>query len=449
MKKIYLALILLAALFATSPLTGCTSDEEIEEVSIESVPYYIPSFVSNAFPKEQIIRIEKARKEELPYTAYLTNNIDIQFTEEGYWKQINIGEGAPDNLLSTSILADYSGILEKHFNDKKVTTIQTTSYGERLTLNDGKQLAFYTYQTAFKGYESPKKEELPQEIQTFILTHFPDNTFKYMIINLPDWTSDDSFMYDIWLENDIHLIFDTINSWTKIDCGDQLIPNSILETLPENFKEALENNYPDAEPTWVTRYNTEYTIEIHEHQMYAMDVNPVTTIPGDEIQKFITRYFGDYSSLSLLHTKYSPIPLTAITEQGFNILMTMEVEWKEINGFGRPFPQTVYSLLPKKLTSYIATQYPDASITKATQNDGYHIMLTDGKGLIFDNEGNFKETETIILTAYDKAYGYMRLHYPEDCTTGFTYSDYYGWTFKTEDGIEVHFDKNGELINKN
>lgn len=145
---------------AVSFLSGCTGNEDVEEVNIGSVPYYIPTFIDCIFLGKNYLH-RKAQKEKYPYTAYLTNNIEILFSEEGYWNQVNIGEEAPGNLLSTFILVDYSNILEKYFSNRTISSINTTPDGERLTLNDNKQLASYSSQTAFKGYNRSTSTKYP------------------------------------------------------------------------------------------------------------------------------------------------------------------------------------------------------------------------------------------------------------------------------------------------
>lgn len=45
-------------------------------------------------------------------------------------------------------------------------------------------------------------------------------------------------------------------------------------------------------------------------------------------------------------------------------MMTIEAEWKEINGYGHPFPKTANTLLPEKAVSYILSTYPEKAATK-------------------------------------------------------------------------------------
>lgn len=148
-------------------------------------------------------------------------------------------------------------------------------------------------------------EALPQNIQSFISTHFSGNELEYAIINNYKFTQNESFLCDIWINDKIHPVFDSVASWVRIDCSNQPIPNIILESLPEKLKESL-----------------------------------------------------------YIHNKYQPIPITVVLPNGVNIMMTIEAEWKEINGYGHPFPKTANTLLPEKAVSYILSTYPEKATTK-------------------------------------------------------------------------------------
>ncbi|MXV38322.1 hypothetical protein GO491_06470 [Flavobacteriaceae bacterium Ap0902] len=80
-------------------------------------------------------------------------------------------------------------------------------------------------------------DELPQEIQTYVQTHFPNS-------NIVQATMDDEMIsktYEIVLENNMKLEFDSDNNISEIDSSTEL-PDSVV---PTPILEYVKTNYPN------------------------------------------------------------------------------------------------------------------------------------------------------------------------------------------------------------
>lgn len=76
---------------------------------------------------------------------------------------------------------------------------------------------------------------------------------------------------------------------------------------------------------------------------------------------------------------------------GFELKFYKEGGWQEIDGNNQPLPQALlYEILPGNVITYVATQYPAASVVEAERHDyGYKIELNTAPevDLKFDNDG--------------------------------------------------------------
>lgn len=449
MKQIYLAICMLFALSASVSFTACSDDDGITEISIDSAPSSISYTASMLFPQDEILKIEKSKNGDYPYAVYLTSDIKIECNDQGSWKEINFSADTPYEHYPAFIYKDHEIFLKQHFADQKLMAYSYTPYGFRLTLSDGRQLAFYHYENTFIGYESSSKamKELPHDIRFFIETHFPDYTPEYIIRNIPAFSYDDSYSYDIWLDKDLHLVFDNNQEWTLIDNKETLLPASVIEALPEELKNSLTERYPDAQITRIIRRNKEYTVTVYPHSMYTMNLDePTITIPGDKIQAFIKEYFGEFNHISIGHRIYAKIPLIVMIPNGFDIEMDTDLQWKIIDGHGHEFYESILALLPTEIVSYVAANYPDTSITQANhEGEEYVIGLTNGQSLIFNADKTLKGIGTVKLNSYQKAYNYIRYHYKDQIMFA-TRNEADSYIYTLKNGIRVHFDKEGNFI---
>ena len=89
MKKLFCICYLFLVLCGTFPwITSCSGDDVEEVVSVQDVPSDISLFVSAWFPGAMIEQISRINEGERGYHALLSNNVEVDFTNEGSWTKV-------------------------------------------------------------------------------------------------------------------------------------------------------------------------------------------------------------------------------------------------------------------------------------------------------------------------------------------------------------------------
>ncbi len=117
--------------------------------------------------------------------------------------------------------------------------------------------------------------------------------------------------------------------------------------------------------------------------------------------------------------------------------------------------------LPQSILSFIATNYPTASIEKAEQenNGNYELKLSNDVEIIFDAEGNFlgqakdefgnddSDDEDIeIADLPDMIQSYIAEHYPGLSIVEAEHESNGTYEVTLSDGTEIKFDDNGKYL---
>ncbi|MDO4225302.1 MAG: PepSY-like domain-containing protein, partial [Bergeyella zoohelcum] len=83
---------------------------------------------------------------------------------------------------------------------------------------------------------------------------------------------------------------------------------------------------------------------------------------------------------------------------GYEVEFDYNGTWRDINGNNKALPTSVLALLPSKIESYRATNYPSTNITEVEKVytngtlSGYSIELSNGIDLVFDANGNLSNS---------------------------------------------------------
>lgn len=116
--------------------------------------------------------------------------------------------------------------------------------------------------------------------------------------------------------------------------------------------------------------------------------------------------------------------------------------------------------LPTVITDYIATNYPDAAITKAEQEDdgSYEVYLDNGLEVEFDMDGNFLKEEMDDDEGEDDddkiavedlpsvITDYIAANYPGTTIVEAEREDDGGFEVELDNGLELEFDADGNFV---
>ena len=390
MKSFY-PVLYLCFLFGLLPFLGSCSEENESSGTIEmnQLPGTAQSFLSNYFPGQTPEKIEN-----------------------GGWKRLMI----PDQKLPGSLDSLWGKIIEyvqQLFPDDPFIGIENACYGDCVLLSSGKKIAFY-YDGTCIGYEMDIKDEsgVPQPVRDFVATYFPDGVFQAVVEHIPNGNV--TAGYSFWLENGFKCVLNDRGQWTEVNGGTELLPVSILETLPAKVTEQLYRDYPAAQVTYIRLEGTCYTIQVSKTVYVTIDPeNKPIVVPVMQAQALAEEYFGKLRSISISH----------------------------------PLPEKLVASLPEKITEYISA-HSNSEITRVDRSvaASFLVELTNGDGLMFDSQGGFLGKEKIELSISEKTYRYMRHQFPDDLNMYFSSYSIEGWIYKLGDGSQVRFDRDGNFV---
>ena len=209
MKSFY-PVLYLCFLFGLLPFLGSCSEENESSGTIEmnQLPGTAQSFLSNYFPGQTPEKIERTNTDQenarLLYRVVFPNEVKVEFSENGGWKRLMI----PDQKLPGSLDSLWGKIIEyvqQLFPDDPFIGIENACYGDCVLLSSGNKIAFYYFVTC---------------------------------------------------------VFYDRGQWTEVNGGTELLPVSILETLPAKVTEQLYRDYPAAQVTYIRLEGTCYTIQV-------------------------------------------------------------------------------------------------------------------------------------------------------------------------------------------
>lgn len=96
--------------------------------------------------------------------------------------------------------------------------------------------------------------ELPQTVQSFIASHFPNTSVLSTIKDGND--------YEIRMDNGWEMEFDHNGQWETVDCKRDEIPASVIALIPETIVSYIRNNYPTVFITEISRDRSGYDVEL-------------------------------------------------------------------------------------------------------------------------------------------------------------------------------------------
>lgn len=434
---------------------SCSKDdgEPFTEIDDQEIPYGMKSFFDLNFPNKTPEKIIKYKVPDaitgILYRANFENGTQIDFVEEGRWKNIkfHLGFDIEEDILTNILVPEIKEYINEDQPHAKILTISNEDYGTCFALDNKEQLAF-SWKT-FLGYVlySDNYNQLPKISQDFLLKHFPHIEVKDII----DLKRDETWKtrYKVWLD-DFYIEFDHVGNYTLISSLVEklLVPESIIMTFPDGLKDDLNKLYPEAEIGEIYRFSeSNYQVRLSDLNSYVYPGKNLN-FSTKKFNSMIGYCFGEefYSMKTIfpLNTEENIFHVALLN--GFDFTLDQDYGWLVINGHGYEFPTLMYDLLPYSISAYFRENYPDLKISKAdnTVPYGYYITLTNGEGFKFSIEGELMSKQTIKLAPFEKATDYVRYHYPEEVQHAF--NGVYNGTFELKNGTLLKFDTDGNVI---
>ena len=116
-------------------------------------------------------------------------------------------------------------------------------------------LGIATYATA-DNYEPIELNQLPQQAQTFLSTHFP----KADVSLARKETDVMELSYDVIFTDGCKIEFDRKGNWTEVDCLTHPLPTGIVPTA---ITAVIKKKYPNTQATKIERDRREIEVKLN------------------------------------------------------------------------------------------------------------------------------------------------------------------------------------------
>lgn len=440
---------------------SCTENNSVEDLRQE-LPENIQSSLQELYPDEIPQSTEQLidpNTSEVCYYVSFSDGTYFVFNAAGEWTSVY----CYTKVLPASIQTTYKdAILQiEAETSSPIQALDKTLYGIAFGLEDQRWLAYSTAEEKLLGEEMEHNtglepnQYLPNTVYFFVSSSF-DAEIEHVIV--PQDENQFDFRYSLWLSNHIVVDFNQDNEWLEVRHTEKAyLPDSFYSLLPGDVAEQLTEDCPEKNIYLVRQIKSEQTIQYEfetddqKSWCYAIpdpDYTPPTILPDKEIGDFIDKYFGITSSVSMVLPLDTKDRVVVSLPNGFNFTVNMQGEWINIDNHNLGWSALKEELISSEILNAVEEKY-QTTITSVTrpldQPQVQYILADEGDQIYYV----YSATEFIAQDSpripYEKAYRYIRHHYPTEISFRLLY-DQGQYRTTLEDGTLLLFDEKGELI---
>lgn len=439
---------------------SCTENNSVEDPRQE-LPENIQSSLQELYPDEIPQSTEQLidpNTSEVCYFVSFSDGTYFVFNAAGEWTSVY----CYTKVLPASIQTTYKDAIRQieAETSSPIQVLDKTLYGIAFGLEDQRWLAYSTADKKLLGEEMEHNtglqpnDYLPGPVYFFVSSSF-DAEIEHVIVPQDENQSD--FRYSLWLSNHMVVDFNQDNDWLEIRHAEKAyLPDSFYSLLPGDVVEQLTEDCPEKNIYLVRQIKSEQTIQYEfetddpKSWCYVIpdpDYTPPTILPDKEIRAFIDKYFRDSFSrtMNLPATKDRVI---VSLPNGFNFTVNMQGEWINIDNHNLGWSALKEELISSEILKAVEEKYQTTitSITRPLDQPQVQYMLADeGDQVYYVYSATEFIAQDLPRTPYEKAYRYIRHHYPAEISFNLSYEQgRYQTTL--EDGTLLLFDGKGELI---
>ena len=434
---------------------SCTENNSVEDPRQE-LPENIQSSLQELYPDEIPQSTEQLidpNTSEVCYFVSFSDGTYFVFNTAGEWTSVY----CYTKVLPASIQTTYKDAIRQieAETSSPIQALDKTLYGIAFGLEDQRWLAYSTADKKLLGEEMEHNtglqpnEYLPGPVYFFVSSSF-DAEIEHVIV-----PQDEN--HSLWLSNHMVVDFNQDNDWLKVRHAEKAyLPDSFYSLLPGDVVEQLTEDCPEKNIYLVRQIKSEQTIQYEfetddqKSWCYVIpdpDYTPPTILPDKEIRAFIDKYFGDSFSrtMNLPATKDRVI---VSLPNGFNFTVNMQGEWINIDNHNLGWSALKEELISSEILKAVEEKYQTTitSITRPLDQPQVQYMLADeGDQVYYVYSATEFVAQDSPRTPYEKAYRYIRQHYPAEISFRLLYEQgRYQTTL--DDGTLLLFDGKGELI---
>lgn len=439
---------------------SCTENNSVEDPRQE-LPENIQSSLQELYPDEIPQSTEQLidpNTNEVCYFVSFSDGTYFVFNAAGEWTSVY----CYTKVLPASIQTTYKDAIRQIESETSspIQALDKTLYGIAFGLEDQRWLAYSTADKKLLGEEMEHNtglqpnEYLPGPVYFFVSSSF-DAEIEHVIVPQDENQSD--FRYSLWLSNHMVIDFNQDNDWLEVRHAEKAyLPDSFYSLLPGDVVEQLTEDCPEKNIYLVRQIKSQKTIQYEfetddqKSWCYAIpnpDYTPPTILPDKEIRAFIDKYFGITSSVSMVLPLDKDRVIVSLPN-GFNFTVNMQGEWINIDSHNLGWFALKEELISSEILKAVEEKYQTTitSITRPLDQPQVQYMLADeGDQIYYVYSATEFVAQDSPRTPYEKAYRYIRHHYPAEISFNLSYEQgRYQTTL--EDGTLLLFDGKGELI---
>ena len=440
---------------------SCTENNSVEDPRQE-LPENIQSSLQELYPDEIPQSTEQLidpNTSEVCYYVSFSDGTYFVFNAAGEWTSVY----CYTKVLPASIQTTYKDAIRQieAETSSPIQALDKTLYGIAFGLEDQRWLAYSTADKKLLGEEMEHNtglqpnEYLPGSVYFFVSSSF-DTEIEHVIVPQDENQSD--FRYSLWLSNHMVVDFNQDNDWLEIRHAEKAyLPDSFYSLLPGDVVEQLTEDCPEKNIYLVRQIKSEQTIQYEfetddqKSWCYAIpdpDYTSPTIFPDKGIRAFIDKYFGITSSVSMVLPLDTKDRVIVSLPNGFNFTVNMQGEWINIDNHNLSWSVLKEELISSEILKAVEEKYQTTitSITRPLDQPQVQYMLADeGDQVYYVYSATEFVAQDSPRTPYEKAYRYIRHHYPAEISFNLSYEQgRYQTTL--EDGTLLLFDGKGELI---
>lgn len=440
---------------------SCTENNSVEDPRQE-LPENIQSSLQELYPDEIPQSTEQLidpNTSEVCYFVSFSDGTYFVFNAAGEWTSVY----CYTKVLPASIQTTYKDAIRQieAETSSPIQALDKTLYGIAFGLEDQRWLAYSTADKKLLGEEMEHNtglqpnEYLPGPVYFFVSSSF-DTEIEHVIVPQDENQSD--FRYSLWLSNHMVVDFNQDNDWLEVRHAEKTyLPDSFYSLLPGDVVEQLTEDCPEKNIYLVRQIKSEQTIQYEfetddqKSWCYAIpdpDYTSPTIFPDKGIRAFIDKYFGITSSVSMVLPLDTKDRVVVSLPNGFNFTVNMQGEWINIDNHNLSWSVLKEELISSEILKAVEEKY-QTTITSITrpldQPQVQYILADEGDQIYYVYSATEFVAQDSPRTPYEKAYRYIRHHYPAEISFRLLYEQgRYQTTL--EDGTLLLFDGKGELI---
>ena len=352
----------------------------------------------------------------------IASAIKIEFDVTGNWTEIeslNDGKQLATEFLE-SIPTGIQQYLETNYPNIGIDEIEKKVFGYKIELLNDKELLFDKNGDILDDYLIGQGSETgngtaTNTIENFVETHFPDYTIAYIKADYEDGQACTKVYLRNGYQKSYKIVFDSNDSWLEVEGDDDynlVIPESIMQLLPESISSYITTNYASTFVVEVLKIVSGYEIELVNDVELYFDANGnftgsnnggnngSTVIGFENLPETVKTFLNThYSGVSCREIEKKSHPDSDGTLYEIELVNGAEIDfdtngnWLSVDGDDKAIPESFVVTLPAGIQTYITENYPTAYISEVEKKvSSYKVEIirnNNDMDLYFDLNGVF------------------------------------------------------------